>query len=101
MAITDVGRTWAQIEREHILDTLTYCAGNRTYAATLLDISVRGLRNKLRAYGRAGWSICAYSGAQSKTASRSAKSHSNTRVVRLVRTATAEQIELAGNRLPG
>jgi two-component system response regulator FlrC len=70
MAVTKVGRTLAEIEREHILDTLTYCGGNRTYAAIILDISVRGLRNKLSRYSRAGWSISAHGGAQSRTASR-------------------------------
>jgi hypothetical protein len=33
----------------HILQTLTYCNGNRTLAAKRLGISIRCLRNKLRA----------------------------------------------------
>jgi Fis family transcriptional regulator len=59
MAVSKVGRTLADIEREHILDTLMHCDGNRTYAASLLDISVRGLRNKLSLYSRAGWTVSA------------------------------------------
>jgi Fis family transcriptional regulator, factor for inversion stimulation protein len=59
MAVSKVGRTLADIEREHILDTLIHCEGNRTYAANILDISVRGLRNKLSLYSRAGWTVSA------------------------------------------
>jgi hypothetical protein len=78
MATATVGRTLADIEHEHILDTLTYCEGNRTYAATLLDISVRGLRNKLSGYSRAGWNISAHCCSRLGTASRfGAKRHRN------------------------
>lgn len=45
-----VGRTVAEVERDLIIDTLRYCVGNRTQAATLLGISIRTLRNKLRQY---------------------------------------------------
>jgi DNA-binding NtrC family response regulator len=71
MALTKVGRTLAEIEREHILETLTYCEGNRTYAAVVLDISVRGLRNKLNDYSRAGWTVSRPGCTPFGTASRS------------------------------
>ena len=45
-----VGRTVADVERELIIDTLSHCYGNRTHAATILGISIRTLRNKLRQY---------------------------------------------------
>jgi two-component system response regulator FlrC len=45
-----VGRTVEDVERELILDTLDYCLGNRTQAATILGISIRTLRNKLKQY---------------------------------------------------
>jgi len=52
-----VGRTVADVERDLILETLTHCLGNRTHAATLLGISIRTLRNKLREYSAAGVKI--------------------------------------------
>ena len=45
-----VGHTVAEVERDLILETLTHCLGNRTHAATILGISIRTLRNKLRLY---------------------------------------------------
>ncbi len=42
--------TLAEIEKNHILTALNYCKGNRTHAATLLDVSIRTLRNKLHEY---------------------------------------------------
>jgi DNA-binding NtrC family response regulator len=45
-----VGRTVADVERELILETLEHTLGNRTHAANILGISIRTLRNKLRAY---------------------------------------------------
>lgn len=45
-----VGRTVTEVERELILGTLNHCLGNRTHAATILGISLRTLRNKLRDY---------------------------------------------------
>ena len=45
-----VGHTVAEVERDLILETLTHCLGNRTHAATILGISIRTLRNKLRQY---------------------------------------------------
>ncbi len=49
-----VGKTVAEVEQTLILDTLDHCLGNRTHAATILGISIRTLRNKLRAYIDAG-----------------------------------------------
>ena len=49
-----VGRTVAEVERHLILDTLRHTLGNRTHAASILGISLRTLRNKLRQYGGAG-----------------------------------------------
>jgi DNA-binding NtrC family response regulator len=45
-----VGRTVDEVERTLIIDTLRHTLGNRTHAATLLGISIRTLRNKLRQY---------------------------------------------------
>ena len=45
-----VGSTVAEMEQNLILDTLDHCLGNRTHAANILGISIRTLRNKLRAY---------------------------------------------------
>jgi len=45
-----VGRTVAEMERDLILNTLQHCFGNRTHAATILGISIRTLRNKLKQY---------------------------------------------------
>ena len=45
-----VGRTVADVERDLIIDTLRHCFGNRTHAATILGISIRTLRNKLKQY---------------------------------------------------
>lgn len=49
-----VGRSIAAVERELICETLLRRAGNRTHAATMLGISIRGLRNKIRAYRMRG-----------------------------------------------
>lgn len=49
-----VGRTVADVERQLIINTLEHCLGNRTHAATILGISIRTLRNKLKAYSDAG-----------------------------------------------
>jgi DNA-binding NtrC family response regulator len=45
-----VGQTVADVERGLIIDTLDHCLGNRTHAATILGISIRTLRNKLKLY---------------------------------------------------
>lgn len=52
-----VGRKMSDVERDLILDTLNHCLGNRTHAATILGISIRTLRNKLRSYSDAGFNI--------------------------------------------
>ena len=52
-----MGRTIADVERHLILDTLTYCFGNRTHAARILGISIRTLRNKLSEYTGAGIAV--------------------------------------------
>ncbi len=52
-----VGRTMDEVERELILETLTHTLGNRTHAATILGISIRALRNKLRDYTQAGLAV--------------------------------------------
>lgn len=52
-----VGRTVAAVERELIIDTLQHCLGNRTHAATILGISIRTLRNKLKQYGEEGFNV--------------------------------------------
>ncbi len=52
-----VGRTVDSVEQELIIDTLSYCLGNRTHAANILGISIRTLRNKLKQYGEGGTNI--------------------------------------------
>ncbi len=52
-----VGQTVAQVEQQLILDTLSHCTGNRTHAATILGISIRTLRNKLKEYSEAGVAV--------------------------------------------
>jgi two-component system, response regulator FlrC len=49
-----VGRRMDDMERELILRTLNHTLGNRTHAATMLGISIRALRNKLKDYAQAG-----------------------------------------------
>ncbi|MFL4968456.1 MAG: helix-turn-helix domain-containing protein [Xanthobacteraceae bacterium] len=52
MALNRFGSTLADVEREHILETLACCDGNRTLTARFLDISVRSLRMKLNHFGQ-------------------------------------------------
>ena len=52
-----VGRRMTDVERDLILQTLRHTAGNRTHAATILGISIRALRNKLRDYAAAGAAV--------------------------------------------
>jgi len=49
-----VGRRLADVERDLILSTLSRCGGNRTWAADILGICVRSLRNKLLRYRDTG-----------------------------------------------
>ncbi len=52
-----VGRKMDDVERELILETLGHTLGNRTHAATILGISIRALRNKLRDYAQSGVAV--------------------------------------------
>ena len=52
-----VGYKVSEIERALIIDTLRYTDGNRTRAASILGISIRALRNKLKEYMDSGVSI--------------------------------------------
>ncbi len=58
-----VGRTVADVERDLIIDTLRHCFGNRTHAATILGISIRTLRNKLKEYNDSGIAVPSNGGA--------------------------------------
>ena len=58
-----VGQTVAEVEQQLILDTLVHCLGNRTHAATILGISIRTLRNKLKEYSELGVLVPAPQGA--------------------------------------
>jgi DNA-binding NtrC family response regulator len=58
-AATLVGQSMAEVERRLILDTLDHTLGNRTQAATILGISIRTLRNKLRQYHDEGVAVTA------------------------------------------
>jgi DNA-binding NtrC family response regulator len=49
-----VGHTIAVVERELVRETLVRHSGNRTHAARVLGISIRGLRNKIREYQALG-----------------------------------------------
>lgn len=49
-----VGRSVEAVERDLILGTLAHCRGNRTTASSILGISVRTMRNKLKAFAEAG-----------------------------------------------
>lgn len=57
MGLNRFGYTLAAVEREHIIETLTCCGGNRTRAAKFLDISVRCLRIKLDQLAQSGWEV--------------------------------------------
>ena len=54
-----VGRSIAAVERELICETLVRRGGNRTHAATVLGISIRALRNKIRTYRTRGRGVAA------------------------------------------
>ena len=57
-----VGMTVAEVERNLIVKTLDKCLGNRTHAATILGISIRTLRNKLKQYADEGVAVPMASG---------------------------------------
>lgn len=48
---TAAGLSMAEVERRHILATVRECSNNKTLAARVLGLSVRGLRLKMKAYG--------------------------------------------------
>ena len=48
-----VGQTLGSMEEKFIKGTIKYCDGNKTRAAKVLGISIRTLRNKLKAYNNA------------------------------------------------
>ena len=50
-------QTLADVERQHILDTLKHCENNRTHAAKILGISIRCLRIKLHKYAQEGFDV--------------------------------------------
>ena len=52
-----VGRRMDDVERDLIIETLGHTLGNRTHAATILGISIRALRNKLRDYAAQGVTV--------------------------------------------
>jgi two-component system, response regulator FlrC len=52
-----VGRRMDDVERDLIIETLGHTLGNRTHAATILGISIRALRNKLRDYAAQGAAV--------------------------------------------
>jgi two-component system, response regulator FlrC len=52
-----VGHTIAEVECELIRETLAHYVGNRTRAAKVLDISIRALRIKIRAYKAFGIAV--------------------------------------------
>ena len=52
-----VGRRMDEVERDLIIETLGHTLGNRTHAATILGISIRALRNKLRDYAAQGVAV--------------------------------------------
>ena len=52
-----VGRRMEDVEQALIIETLHHTFGNRTHAATILGISIRALRNKLRDYAGQGLAV--------------------------------------------
>jgi two-component system response regulator FlrC len=54
---SQVGRRMEEVERDLIIETLDHTLGNRTHAATILGISIRALRNKLRDYAAQGVAV--------------------------------------------
>jgi two-component system response regulator FlrC len=52
-----VGRRMDDVERDLIIETVGRTLGNRTHAATILGISIRALRNKLKDYAAQGMPV--------------------------------------------
>nr|WP_194299902.1 sigma-54 dependent transcriptional regulator [Acetobacter conturbans] len=52
-----VGHRMDEMEQAFIIDTLVHTDGNRTHAASMLGISIRALRNKLKEYAEHGVSV--------------------------------------------
>lgn len=48
--VIDTGSSLAQVEKNHILNTLTRMKNNKTKTAEMLDISIKTLRTKLKEY---------------------------------------------------
>ena len=63
-----LGQRLCDMERSMILQTLTHCGGNRTYAADILGISSRTLRTKLQQYSAEGCTVKAAPQRQSSIA---------------------------------
>ena len=63
---SQVGRKLVDVERDLIMGTLARCGGNRTWAAEILGISVRTLRNKMVQYDGAS-KIPAQAGRRSRS----------------------------------
>ncbi len=63
-----LGQRLCDMERSMILQTLTHCGGNRTYAADILGISSRTLRTKLQQYSAEGCTVKAVPPRQSSIA---------------------------------
>ena len=69
-----LGQRLCDMERSLILQTLTHCGGNRTYAADILGISSRTLRTKLQQYSAQGCTIKAAPQRQSSVAAHTSVS---------------------------
>jgi DNA-binding NtrC family response regulator len=57
VAVDGQAKPMSDVERDHIIETLNRTEGNRTQAAALLGISIRALRNKLKAYAQTGVAV--------------------------------------------
>ena len=62
-----VGHTIEEVERELILHTLARYCGSRTRSASVLGISIRCIRNKIREYEALGIGVSAPSEGSSRT----------------------------------
>ena len=54
MPYSRFGMTLAEVKRDHIIETVKDCGGNRTRAAKVLRVSIRSLRMKMKEYQRCG-----------------------------------------------